>query len=199
MQLVSQSRSLVGGLGSLDQFNNAFGDFLEKVGEKAAPLIVAVTKKLTAFTEQLQVNEGALSGISTVIKAFAQSLAVIKNALQIAGKAVGTFLGFFVELGNVGLTEFDKLKEMALLFGQEMKQNVLDTKLSLEEDLALIDELSKAKAQERNLNHLKAISKQNKDQAKIDVQEQKRLDAEKKKAQEKLLKDQRTFFQPHKH
>jgi hypothetical protein len=44
-----QAEAAAQGLGSMEQFNNAFGDFLEKVGERAAPLIAEVTKRLISF------------------------------------------------------------------------------------------------------------------------------------------------------
>lgn len=88
-----QAEAMAEGLGVLDQIKNAYGNILEVLGEKLAPIIQVVGKAFLDFTKDQKAVTAGFDGITSIIRTVMGLCVGLVEVFEIVGKSIGSVLG----------------------------------------------------------------------------------------------------------
>jgi hypothetical protein len=167
------NEAMAAGLGGVDQLKNAFGDLMEKVGEKFAPAIGFVTLKLKEFLKEADGGITIIDGFASIFK-FATGMAFsLVKAFDALGASIGIGLASAVRAAELAWDgQFKKAKEV---MAQGMKEIGEVQKKAEEENQAALAELNDIEVdQTKKKNELiekqEKQSEENKKQMKLQTQ-----------------------------
>jgi hypothetical protein len=179
-----QAEAAAEGLGVVTQLTNAFGDFQELVGERFAPIIEDISKKLLKFTEDLQGNKDILDGLVDATKFISQSFVVFKNVIVGVGEVIGNVLG--TTFGAVAqVMEGNFLQAFETIKGGFGDTGSIITARSkqMTDELNALDEAFLAKKKENSEKEIELLKESNERKKEIQTEER---EARKEQSQEEL-------------
>jgi len=155
-----QAAAAAEGTGKLIQMKNAFGDVLEVIGERFAPIVSKVAVILTKLAEDFQKNEGALSKLVAGIKIAVQAAAILKFVFTQLGNFIGTTLAAsFAFITDILAGDFKAAGEKIKLGFNQVKEDVTKTNLELVNDLKAIDDIFLKQKDATNLKEQDLVKK----------------------------------------
>ncbi len=127
------------GLGAMRQLQNAWGDFMEQIGDAMMPLVSRVTKALTSIVAWLQSLSPEMKKVIVVIGGVAAALGPLSLALGGILKMMPMLAaGFTALLSPIGLAVTAVLAlGAAFLYAKQRKQEMLDDMTSGFEGLTM--------------------------------------------------------------
>lgn len=147
-----QAEAAADGMGAVIQLKNAFGDFMEVVGAKIAPLIVMVSQKLTSLTESIQKPGPALRTITGAFKIFGKTAVIVKAILTGLGQYIGTTLASYVNgLAQLVQGNFKKAWKSMALGVEENTKNMVETYRTAQEEMQQIDDMFSARKEQNRV------------------------------------------------
>jgi len=187
-QFGGQAAAAAQGLGSLEQFSNAFGDLFEVIGKALAPVIGFFTKQLTSLAVNLQENDGFIRGLNSAVAFLARGFVGLKLTSQIVFSILKAgFMEIATFVSNIASGEFKAaLTEIGDATGKafdEIGQAVEDRA----KEMAELDRLFDEKEQERQENKTAAMQEE---QAKRNAILQEEMD-KRKAIEDKALTDKK--------
>lgn len=145
------SRELNTAGGQIKNIQGRLGDFLEVIGQAAAPIIIALGGQFANFTKTLQGNKVIIGNLKTSFMTLAKAGIVVKGIFEGIGKVVGTVLAASIQtVGDLLAGDFKKALENATLAGQMLGEDTVNTFIETQEQLAELDaEIAEAEAAKR--------------------------------------------------
>ncbi len=88
-----QAEAAAAGLGSLTQMKNAMGDIMEVAGQKLAPVVIYLSRQMTAFAEEVQKNREVLQGFTDAARGLGYAGVFIQSTFAGVGEVLGAVFG----------------------------------------------------------------------------------------------------------
>ena len=153
-----QAEAQAKGLGSLEQLKNAADNFLEKIGSRLAPFITFFTRQLIDFSRSLENNGSVLRGVDDTIMFISKSFVYLKNIVVGLAEVWGTGLSAAIESVSLAMHgHFSDAKAMASLGMDEIGNLVKERKITLDSELAEIENANAIAAEEKRQAELLLI------------------------------------------
>jgi len=142
-----QAAAQVKGLGVVVQMKNSFGDFMELVGERFAPLFIEIANGIKNFIEDGSNMDGLLTVLSTSFAFISKTVSFVISNIKVLGVVIGTGLAASMEaVSELMKGNFTNAKNIAKDGIEQVSTIIEDEKKAHNDRVILIDEKLKERA-----------------------------------------------------
>jgi len=150
-----QAAAQVEGLGSLTLLQLAANNFLLVIGQRLAPIVVFVTKKLITLAEALQKDERVIKSLTGTVKTLTKFMFGLGAVVQILGQIIGSFFAAFSAFfSNIIDNKFKTaIESVKIVFGETL-DDVVGIYNNFNKNLSDVDEEFASAAERRRQEEL---------------------------------------------
>lgn len=154
-----QAEAAAKGLGSLVQLKNVFGDVLEVIGKRFAPVVTNIAKELSTFGEKLQKDRNLLEGFALGFRFLGNSVISVKGIIKGLGEAIGTVLGAGLSaVIQTSKGQFTKAFETLKTGIAAIQEDAKTTSIETMEELVAFNQSFDEREIQRRLNNEDALN-----------------------------------------